>query len=1038
MSGDALRVLHLDHSIEPGGAELALRRLARAGRWQATIAVPRGRTPGVFDSPHDAVRVIRSGPPQPPGASRAGVVESALVGARIAGTTLALLTHREFREAHVVHANTTRSALPGAIACRIARKPFVVHLRDFVDPAVMGGIGHRLYTRVALPAATRVIANSHATLASAAPFVTVPAAVIASPIGLSAGLAASGAAEVATIGMVARLAPWKGQDLLMRAFAANFAGTAVRLRLVGGTAFGSEGHLAALRTLARELGIESQIDFVGHRDDIAAELARIDVCVHYSARPEPLGQNLLQYLAAGKAVVAAAEGGPAEWIRDGENGLLVPPRDVSALGSALRRLVDDHELRAHLESNAPRTAGLLDDRSVAEAHERVFQDAAGRTPAHDPASHGLRVLRIAHHAPAPAWRERERALRRLGVDLTLISSKRWDAGGRRVALDPGEDSFVRGAGTLGRHPSLFVIDPVPVWRALGRRPDLIDLHEEPNALVTAEVLALRWLRRSRAPYVLYSAQNIEKRYPLPFRLIERLSLGGAAGAYVCNHDAAAILHAKGLAAGAVYLPLGVDVEAFAPAQRDLPSATPVVGYVGRLEEHKGVHVLIEALVGRPWSLVIVGEGRERRALAELAASLGVADRVEFAGHASGPQLAERFRSFDVLAVPSIPTPNWREQFGRVAVEAMASGVPVVASESGALPDVIGGAGILVRPRHPAALADGIDRALEPETWTTLRARGLERAAEFSWERVAREHKELYERAVAEPPSIRSRDLHAIVVAYGDPAHLDGCLAALEGAVPVTVVDNSGLADTKTVAERHGARYLDAGGNLGFAGGVNLGLSSLGDGTRPDVLLVNPDARLTPGGLETMRKALARDRRIAAVGARQTNPDTGAPMRVWWPFPTPLGAWIEAFGLGRLNKRHGFAVGSILLLRAEAIDDVGQLDGRFFLYAEETDWQRRARSRGWRIEVVDVGATHEGGATSSDPSVRELHSYMSLRAYVRKHFGAAGWESFRLATVFGASVRARLLRGERRAAAQRRAAFFRSETPRDTPPGAKGA
>ena len=87
------------------------------------------------------------------------------------------------------------------------------------------------------------------------------------------------------------------------------------------------------------------------------------------------------------------------------------------------------------------------------------------------------------------------------------------------------DEFVVPVRTLGRHPNLFVYDPVPLWRLLGSAPwDLIDMHEEPFGLAVAEVLALRWLRNRRVPFVLSSAQNIEKRYPPPFRWLERWSL----------------------------------------------------------------------------------------------------------------------------------------------------------------------------------------------------------------------------------------------------------------------------------------------------------------------------------------------------------------------------------------------------------------------------------------------------------------------------------------------------------------------------------
>ncbi len=638
----------------------------------------------------------------------------------------------------------------------------------------------------------------------------------------------------------------------------------------------------------------------------------------------------------------------------------------------------------------------------------------------------MHVLRVAHHAVVSEWRERERELRAQGVDVTLVSAKAWNEAGRDVDLDPGEDGFVVGARTIGRHPSVFVMDPRPIWRALGRRPDVIDLHEEPNALVTAEVLLLRGLRGVRAPYVLYSAQNIPKRYPVPFRWIERFALRSAAAAYVCNAEAGRILDAKGLAGGAVEIPLGVDVEMFAPADREAPGDVTVIGYVGRLEDHKGVDVLLNAVAAHPqWRVRVTGDGPRREHLEELARSLGVSDRVEFLGFARGAELADRYRELDVLAVPSRPTRTWLEQFCRVAVEAMASGVPVVASASGAIPDVVGDAGILVPPGEPGELERGIAAAIDPTRWVELRTRGIERARRFAWRDVASLQRAMYESVLADAGR-PSADPHVLVVAYGSPDLLDGCLDALGDRLPVTVVDNSSLRETREVAERHGARYVDSGRNRGFAGGVNLGLDDIersGHSDR-DVLLLNPDARLSAADALRMQRVLHSRRRLAAVGATQTDPVGGGPVRVWWPFPTPWGAWIEALGLGGLRRRRDFAIGSALLLRRAALEDVGRLDERFFLYAEETDWQRRARSRGWDIAVAEVDATHEGAGTGGDPRIRERHFYGSAERYVRKHHGRVGWRVYRAGTFLGAAVRGAVLPGERGAAARRRAAMFR--------------
>ena len=359
---------------------------------------------------------------------------------------------------------------------------------------------------------------------------------------------------------------------------------------------------------------------------------------------------------------------------------------------------------------------------------------------------GLRILRISKSGVVTAWRQRERELRLLGVDLTLVTAGRWEEGGAMVTFTAAGDEFAVPVRTLGRHPNLFVFDPRPLWRLLGSAAwDLIDMHEEPFGLAVAEVLLLRRLRSSRVPFIVSSAQNIEKRYPPPFRWFERWSLRRAAGAYTCNVEAGEILRRKGLTGKWVLLPLGVDVERFQPVEHPPPAGTLRVGFVGRLIAHKGVDVLLESVaLDERLTAEIYGAGPESDRLVELAGTLGIAGRVTFHGHVDEEDIPDSYRHFDVLAVPSLPMPGWIEQFGRVVVEAQASGIPVVASASGALPDVVGDAGLLVPAHDPTALAAAIGRLRdEPGLWTRCRESGIAGAGRYSWESIATTQRDFY-------------------------------------------------------------------------------------------------------------------------------------------------------------------------------------------------------------------------------------------------------------------------------------------------------
>ena len=633
----------------------------------------------------------------------------------------------------------------------------------------------------------------------------------------------------------------------------------------------------------------------------------------------------------------------------------------------------------------------------------------------------MRVLRVSHSAVVDAWRERERRLETRGVHTHVVSSLEWDEGGARVPLTARPGEAVTGVRTLGRHPALFGYDPRPLWRLLGESWDVLEIHEEPFALATAEILGLRLLRRSRVPYSLYSAQNLRKRYPVPFRWLERGALRGAAGLSVCNAEAGRICVDKGFPGRPRLIPLGLDRTAFRPGARRAPTSTIVVGFAGRLASHKGVDVLLAAIATDDrLHLRVAGAGPDAEALRRTATQLQISARITWLGAVRQSELADFYRSLDVLAVPSLTTPSWVEQFGRVVVEAMACGVPVVASDSGALPEVVAGAGLLVAEGDPVALGEALTRVgTDAGLASSLRRAGLARAAECDWDAVADAYLDLYS-AMLHRPAIDAnvRGVEVVVVAFGKPDLLRHALEAV-GTLPVTVVDNSSQTAIRELCAELGCRYLDPGRNGGFAAGVNVALRSR-QLPGADVLLLNPDAIISAADVALLQRTLQAEPDLASVGPAQVD-GNGAAARVVWPFPSPGRTWLDAVGLARLGPQHEFVIGSVLLLRAEALDHVGGLDENFFLYAEETDWAYRAARLGWRHRVApDVTAVHLGAATSSDSERRETHFHASQERYLRKHFGSLGWRVAQAGQIVGSIVRAAALPGERGAEAWVRA------------------
>jgi glycosyltransferase involved in cell wall biosynthesis len=224
-----------------------------------------------------------------------------------------------------------------------------------------------------------------------------------------------------------------------------------------------------------------------------------------------------------------------------------------------------------------------------------------------------------------------------------------------------------------------------------QRPDWIYVQNEPYALSTIEVMLLNRLFIG-AKIAFYSAQNINKKYPWPFRAIEKWNFESADLAFAVTESAAECLRQKGYSKKLTVLPLGVDESYLYDGDSDPEGLdTPVVGYVGRLVPEKGVDDLLRALarlVDLPWNCQIAGDGPDRGKLIELAEQLKIFERVTFAGYVPHGEMKSHVKSLSVLILPSRTWPNWKEQFGRVIIEALAAGVPVIGSDSGEIPFLI--------------------------------------------------------------------------------------------------------------------------------------------------------------------------------------------------------------------------------------------------------------------------------------------------------------------------------------------------------------
>jgi len=355
----------------------------------------------------------------------------------------------------------------------------------------------------------------------------------------------------------------------------------------------------------------------------------------------------------------------------------------------------------------------------------------------------MRVLMISKACIAGAYQKKLEEIASRGVDLTVIVPPYWrDDAGRRVPLERRHTNGYRLVDTPMALNGQFHFHFYPGLATLIReaRPDLIHIDEEPYNVATVHAL---WLaQRSGARTLFFTWQNLNRAYPLPFRLIEQYVYRNIGGALAGNRDAVEVLRAKGYAGPAWVIPqFGVDPELFRP-NRERSSGQPfTVGWFsGRLHAFKGVHLLVEAVasLGDDTRLEILGWGPEENRLRALAAERGLGDRFRIVPGVPSHEVPAFASRLDIAVLPSLSTVKWKEQFGRMLIEAMSCDVAVVGSDSGEIPHLIADAGLVFPEGDITALASCLRRLRDDHALRQdLVRRGRDRVhANFTQARIA--------------------------------------------------------------------------------------------------------------------------------------------------------------------------------------------------------------------------------------------------------------------------------------------------------------
>jgi GT2 family glycosyltransferase len=270
------------------------------------------------------------------------------------------------------------------------------------------------------------------------------------------------------------------------------------------------------------------------------------------------------------------------------------------------------------------------------------------------------------------------------------------------------------------------------------------------------------------------------------------------------------------------------------------------------------------------------------------------------------------------------------------------------------------------------------------------------------------------------------DISIIIVSYNTREMTLDCLRSLYanmGALSceVFLVDNAS-ADGSVDAIRSAfptVNIIANARNVGFGAANNQAMATA---KGRYFLLLNSDAFLKPVALPQLYHNLESNPATGVVGPRLLNAD-GSLQISCFRYPSPTRAWLENLGISSLFRSHpkigdyrrwphdteravDWVIGACLLVRRKVYEKVGGFDERFFMYAEETDWQARIRDAGWTIAFTPTAeVTHLGGASGKEQPVKiNEHFFKSLDRYECKHHGMTGLIFLHLAMIVGGFVR----------------------------------
>lgn len=298
-------------------------------------------------------------------------------------------------------------------------------------------------------------------------------------------------------------------------------------------------------------------------------------------------------------------------------------------------------------------------------------------------------------------------------NITLVTPPYWIEGGIKVPAFTGykEINYLIGK-TFMFDKRFFHIYFNPCEIIEKVKPDIIHIEEEPFTPVCWQFIY--FAKKKNIKTIFFTWENIERKHNLLYSICEKYNIKNSDGAIAGNFEAKMLLAKKGFLKSIDIIPqYGVNLSDFMDKTIHKNKKEFNLTYIGRLTKEKGIEVLLDAIFNiQNIKLHIAGTGVLLPYIKEKVNRLNLQDRVFFYSHIEREKIPEFLNKMDILILPSITTKNWKEQFGRVIIEAFASKVAVVGSDSGAIPEVIGDAGIIFKEGDVKDLCNKLKNLME--------------------------------------------------------------------------------------------------------------------------------------------------------------------------------------------------------------------------------------------------------------------------------------------------------------------------------------